>query len=146
MKKLVIAQKNNDLKVLSFYNKDGEKDVMCGEGKYRVITKCQAGFLVSSVIVVSNALNALRSYKPKSLQSIARIMGPVGEEFDVTVFARSGKKVWIAEAMLEDITVGDINNGFHNTSLYNQFQYSAVNAKSWASKAYVMNDEQPMNA
>ena len=29
MKKLVIAQKNNDLKVLSFYNKDGEKDVMC---------------------------------------------------------------------------------------------------------------------
>ena len=146
MKKLVIAQKNNDLKVLSFYNKDGEKDVMCGEGKYRVITKCQAGFLVSSVIVVSNALNALRSYKPKSLQSIARIMGPVGEEFDVTVFVRSGKKVWIAEAMLKDITVGDINQGFYNTSLYNQFQYSAVNAKSWASKAYVMNDEKQMTA
>ena len=106
MKNIIIAQKNNDLKVLSFYNKDGEKDVVCGEGKYRVITKCQAGFLVSSVIVVSNALNALRSYKPKSLQSIARIMGPVGEEFDVTVFARSGKEVWITEEMLSDICVG----------------------------------------
>ena len=146
MKKLVIAQKNNDLKVLSFYNKDGEKDVMCGEGKYRVITKCQAGFLVSSVIVVSNALNALRSYKPKSLQSIARIMGPVGEEFDVTVFARNGKKVWIAEAMLENITVGDINQSFYNTALYNQFQYNAVNAKTWADKAYVMNGVEEMAA
>ena len=146
MKKLVIAQKNNDLKVLSFYNKDGEKDVMCGEGKYRVITKCQAGFLVSSVIVVSNALNALRSYKPKALQSIARIMGPVGEEFDVTVFARSGKKIWIAEAMLENITVGDINQGYSNTALYNQFQYSAVKATSWASKAYVMNEEKEVAA
>ena len=141
MKKLVIAQKNNDLKVLSFYNKDGEKDVMCGEGKYRVITKCQAGFLVSSVIVVSNALNALRSYKPKSLQSIARIMSNGDNEFDITVFARNGKKVWIAEAMLEDITVGDINQGYSNTSLYNQFQYSAVNAKTWADKAYVMNED-----
>ena len=146
MKKIVIAHQNKDLKVLSFYNKDGEKDVVCGEGKYRVITKCKAGFLVSSVIVVSNALNALRSYNPKALQSIARIMGPVGEEFDVTVFARSGKKIWIAEAMLEDITVGDINQGYSNTSLYNQFQYSAVNAKTWADKAYVMNGVEEMAA
>lgn len=146
MKKLVIAHQNKDLKVLSFYNKDGEEGVICGAGKYRVITKCQAGFLVSSVIVVSSAMNALRSYKPKSLQSIARIMESMGEEFDVTVFARNGKKVWIAEAMLKDITVGDINQGFYNTSLYNQFQYSAVNAKSWADKAYVMNGVEEMAA
>ena len=146
MKKLVIAHQNKDLKVLSFYNKDGEKDVICGEGKYRVITKCQAGFMVSSVIVVSNALYALRSYKPKSLQSIARIMESMGGEYDVTVFARNGKKVWIAEAMLENITVGDINQSFYNTALYNQFQYSAVNAKTWADKAYVMNGVEEMAA
>ena len=73
-------------------------------------------------------------------------MESMGGEYDVTVFARSGKKVWITEEMLSDICVGDINNGFQNTALYNQFQYSAVNAKSWASKAYVMNDEKEVAA
>ena len=146
MKNVIIAQQNKDLKVLSFYNKDGEEGVICGKGKYRVITKCQAGFMVTSVIEASNALNVLRSYKPKAIQSIARIMGKVGEEFDVTVFARSGKKIWIAEAMLEEITVGDINQGFSSTALYNQYQYSAVNAKTWASKAYVMNEEKEVAA
>lgn len=146
MKKVIIAHRNKDLKVLGFFNKDGEGETVCGKGKYRVITKCQAGFLVSSVIEASSALNVLRSYKPKSLQSIARIMESMGQEFDITVFARSGKKVWITEEMLSDICVGDINNGFQNTALYNQFQYSAVNAKSWASKAYVMNDEKEVAA
>lgn len=146
MKNIIIAQRNNDLKVLSFYNKDGKEDVICGKGKYRVITKCQAGFMVTSVIEASNALNVLRSYKPKAIQSIARIMGKVGEEFDVTVFARSGKKIWIAEAMLEEITVGDINQGFSSTALYNQYQYSAVNAKTWACKAYVMNEKKEVAA
>ena len=146
MKNIIIAQQNKDLKVMSFINKDGEKDMMCGKGKYRVITKCQAGFMVSSIIETSSALNVLRSYKPKALQSIARIMSNGDNEFDVTVFARNGKKVWIAEAMLSDICVGDINNGFQNTALYNQFQYSAVNAKSWASKAYVMNGVEEMAA
>ena len=73
-------------------------------------------------------------------------MDSMGQEFDVTVFARNGKKVWITEEMLSEICVGDINNGFQNTALYNQFQYSAVNAKSWASKAYVMNDEKEVAA
>ena len=146
MKKVIIAHNNKDLKVLSFFNKDGEGETVCGKGKYRIITKCQAGFLVTSVIETSSALNALRSYKPKSLQSIARIMESMGGEYDVTVFARSGKKVWITEEMLSDICVGDINNGYQNTALYNQFQYSAVKATSWASKAYVMNDEKEVAA
>ena len=146
MKKLVIAHQNKDLKVLGFFNKEGEKDTICDKGKYRVIVKCQAGFLTTSVIETSSALNALRSYKPKALQSIARIKEADGQEFDITVFARSGKKVWIAEGMLEEITVGDINIGFQNTALYNQFQYSAVNAKSWMSKAYVMNEVKEMVA
>ena len=146
MKKLVIAHQNKDLKVLGFFNKEGEKDTICDKGKYRVIVKCQAGFLTTSVIETSSALNALRSYKPKALQSIARIKEMDGVEFDITVFARSGKKIWIAEGMLEEICVGDINNGFQNTALYNQFQYSAVNAKSWMSKAYVMNEEKKVTA
>ena len=61
-------------------------------------------------------------------------------EYDFTVFARAGKKVWIEEDMLAQITVGDINQDLYNTALYNQFQYQAVNAKTWADKAYVMNE------
>ena len=146
MKKIVITHQNKDLKLMGFFNKEGYGESICGEGKYRVITKCQAGFLVTSVIETKSAIEALRSYKPKAIQSIARIMKAGDHEFDATVFARSGKKVWIAEAMLEDITVGDINQGFSNTALYNQFQYSAVNAKTWADKAYVMNGVEEMVA
>ena len=146
MNKLVIAVKNKDLKVMSFFNKEGEFDGMCGEGKYRVITKCQAGFMVTSVVETSSAINALRNYKVKAIQSIARIMKADDYEFEVTVFARSGKKIWIAEAMLSEMTVGDINQDLHNTALYNQYQYQAVNAKTWADKAYVMNEVEEMVA
>jgi hypothetical protein len=41
--------------------------------------------------------------------------------------------------MLSQLEVGDINQSLSNTALYSQEQYKAVNAKSWASKAYVMN-------
>jgi hypothetical protein len=77
----------------------------------------------------------------KSVQAIARIkdIRGIGER-DFTVYARTGKKVWIEENMLAEITVGDINQDLYNTALYNQFQYQAVNAKTWGSKAYVMND------
>jgi hypothetical protein len=147
MNKLVIAVKNKDLKVMTFFNKEGEFDGMCGEGKYRVITKCQAGFLVTSVVEASSAINALRRYKIKSVHSIARIkeVDTIGD-YEFTVFARAGKKIWIAEAMLSEMTVGDINQDLSNTALYNQFQYNAVNAKTWADKAYVMNEVEVMAA
>jgi hypothetical protein len=54
--------------------------------------------------------------------------------------------VWVAEAMLADFTVGDINQDLSNTALYNQYQYQAVNAKTWADKAYVMNEVEEMVA
>jgi len=142
MKNIIIAQRNKDLKVMNFHGDD-----MCGEGKYRVITKCQAGFMVTSVIEASSAINALRRYKIKAVQAIARIKDVAGiGERDFTVFARSGKKVWVAEEMLADFTVGDINQDLYNTSLYNQYQYNAVNAKSWACKAYVMNEVEEVAA
>ena len=138
MKNIIIAQRNKDLKVMDFHGDD-----MCGEGKYRVITKCQAGFLVTSVVEASSAIQALRRYKVKAVHSIARIKELKDmSECDFTVFARSGKKIWIAEAMLADFTVGDINQDLSNTALYNQFQYQSVNAKTWADKAYVMNEEE----
>ena len=48
MKKLVIDYKSRDLNVLSFMD-----NFVAGEGTYRVITKCKAGFMVSSDIKVS---------------------------------------------------------------------------------------------
>jgi hypothetical protein len=42
---------------------------------------------------------------------------------------------------LSEVTVGDINQDLSNTALYCQGQYQAVNAKTWADKAYVMNEE-----
>jgi hypothetical protein len=137
MKNVVIAQRNRDLNVFEFLGED-----YCGAGKYRVITKCRAGFMVTSVVEVEGAIQAFRRYNAKAIQSIARIkeIEGVGER-DFTVYARAGKKVWIAEEMLEEFTVGDINQDLTNTALYSQHQYQAVKATSWASKAYVMNEE-----
>lgn len=142
MKNLIIAQRNKDLKLMTWRSDD-----MCGEGKYRVITKCQPGFMVTSVVEASSAINALRRYKMQAVHSIARIKNvDTFGDYEFTVFARSGKKVWIAEAMLSEMTVGDINQDLTNTALYSQHQYQAVNAKTWADKAYVMNEVEEMAA
>ena len=136
MNKLVIAFKNRDLTITNL-----EDPFMCSEGKYRIISKCRAGFMVTSVIEASSAINALRHYKIKAVQSIARIKEVEGiGEYEFTIFARNGKKIWIEEDMLAEITVGDINQDLSKTALYNQFQYQSVNAKTWADKAYVMNE------
>ena len=135
LSKVVIAVKNKDLRVNM-----SRDPFMCGEGKYRVITKCQAGFMTTSVKQARSAMEVFRSYKIKAVHSIARIKDVVHiGEYDFMVYARTGKKVWIEEDMLAQLTVGDINQDLYNTALYNQFQYQAVNAKTWADKAYVMN-------
>jgi hypothetical protein len=133
MKNIIIAPGNRDLKVLSFMD-----NFVAGEGTYRVITKCKAGFMVTSDIQASSAIQAFRRYKVKAIQSIAFMMNG---GYPVTVYARSGKKVWASECFLSEVTVGDINQDLYNTSLYGQGQYQAVNAKTWADKAYVMNEE-----
>ncbi len=50
-----------------------------------------------------------------------------------------GKKVWAMDVLLKDMLVGDINQDLSNTGLYSAAQYKAVNSKTWADKAYVMN-------
>jgi len=42
--------------------------------------------------------------------------------------------------LFEDMKVGDINQDWSNTNLYNYQQYKAVNAKNWASNAFVINE------
>ena len=138
MKKVIIAPGNRDLKVLSFMD-----DFKAGKGTYRVITKCQAGFMVSSDVEADSAIQAFRRYKPKAIQSIAFLLNG---GYPITVYARNGKKVWASECFLREVEVGDINQDLSNTALYSQHQYAMVNAKSWASKAYVMNEEKEMAA
>ena len=133
MKNIIIAQRNKDLNVLHFGD-----NFKAGKGTYRVITKCQAGFMVSSDIEANSAIQAFRRYKPKAIQSIA-FLNSTG--YPITVYARNGKKVWASECFLSEVTVGDINQALYNTALYGQGQYQAVNAKTWADKAYVMNEE-----
>jgi len=138
MNKLVIAVKNRDLTITNL-----EDPFMCGEGKYRIISKCRAGFMVSSLTTAKSAMAVLRGCNKKAVQSIDRIKDIEGiGEYEFTVYARSGKKVWIEEDMLAEVTVGDINQDLYKTALYNQFQYQSVNAKTWADKAYVMNEGQ----
>jgi len=133
MKNIIIAQRNKDLRVLSFMD-----DFKAGKGTYRVITKCQAGFMVSSEVEADSAIQAFRRYKPKAIQSIAFLLE---NKYPITVYARNGKKVWASECFLSEVTVGDINQSLSNTALYGQGQYEAVKAKTWADKAYVMNEE-----
>ncbi len=106
-----------------------------GKGKYLVVTKCQAGFPTTSYTEADSPIAAFRHYKAKAIMNISK----VGENHNSTVFARVGKKVWIAEEMLVEMTVGDINQDLSNTGLYHQGQYQLVGAKTWADKAYVAN-------
>ena len=111
---------------------------MCGKGKYRVIVKCQAGFMATSTTEAESAIEVFRRYKLKSVHSIARV---INNDFDSTVYARVGKKIWISEGLLVEIKVGDINQDLYKTALYSQYQYKSVNANSWESYAYQMNEE-----
>ena len=134
MKNLVLVNaRNRNLTVLGFG--DG---FVAGEGTYRVITKCRAGFMITSDVETNSAISAFRRFKPKAIQSIAFLLNG---GHPITVYARAGKKVWASECFLSEVTVGDINQDLTNTALYCQGQYQAVNAKTWASKAYVKNEE-----
>ena len=133
MNKLVNKIANRDLQVFHKESTD-----MCGKGKYRVIVKCQAGFMAASTTEAESAIEVFRRYKLKSVHSIAKVINDV---FDSTVYARVGKKIWISEGLLVEIKVGDINQDLYKTALYSQYQYKSVNANSWESYAYQMNEE-----
>ena len=133
MNKLVNNIANRDLQVFHKESTD-----MCGKGKYRVIVKCQAGFMPTSTTEAESAIEVFRRYKLKSVHSIAKV---INDDFDSTVYARVGKKIWISEGLLVEIKVGDINQDLYKTALYSQYQYKSVNANSWESYAYQMNEE-----
>lgn len=119
-----------------------------GAGRYRVIYKCRAGFIASSDYNAESAYEVFRRMDMKHVQSIEYVY-PDSENrigHSSMVYARRGKKVWIAEELLVELKVGDINQNLSDSALYSQAQYRAVGANSWASYAYQMNESNLVNA
>ena len=109
------------------------------KGTYVVVTKCRAGYPTVSTVEADNPYKVFSRYQRGAILNISFMNKNVNHNF--TMYARQGKKVWIAPELAKDITVGDINDGSQmvKTSLYSQEQYRAVNAKTWASKVFINN-------
>lgn len=119
------------------------------KGVYQAIVKVKAGYTVSvndlgilnkweSGAQWKKAINVFRNFKKGALQSIE--FKAEGTDHWLTVFARVGNKVKLMDTQLfEDMEVGDINQNWSNSNLYNQTNYQLCNAKTWADKAFVVN-------
>ena len=108
------------------------------KGSFRAIVKVQAGFYSSVNCDNATLASVVRRFKKGALQTVEFI--PEGTTYPLTVFAKKGKNIILAdEALLKEMTVGDINGLYSNSNLCDQAQYKAVNAKTWADKAFVIN-------
>jgi len=106
------------------------------KGTYQAIVKVKAGFMTA--YEVGTIMPKLSNWKKGALQTIQ--FRVEGSEFWLTVFARKGKTiVFMDKELMAQVTVGEVNQLFFNTNLYDQHQYSAVNAKTWADKVFVEN-------
>ena len=115
-------------------------------GQFRFITKCRAGYFTCNDArdfdaerLYNNPALVLSAYKKGALQTVQ--YRPVGSDTFFTVFAKKGNKVIIMdETIMRGLEVGTVNQLWFKTNLYNQAQYAAVKAKTWASKVFVMNE------
>ena len=122
----------NNIKGLQVVNWIGKK-----KGTFQAIVKVPAGFMTASEI--GSELPSLNTWKKGALQTIQ--FKAEGTNHWMTVFARKGTKViFIDEKIAETVTVGTINQLFYNTNLMDQAQYRSVNAKTWADKVFVINE------
>ena len=117
-------------------------------GQYRAIVKVKAGFMtvVDDLGIRANwgkqawnkPIEVFRDFKKVALQSIQ--FRAEGTSAWLTVFARTGNKVKVADdELLADMNIGDINQDWSRSNLYNMAQYQLVGAKTWADKAFVKN-------
>jgi hypothetical protein len=116
-----------------------------GSGEFRHIVKTKLGMTCCDVEKFDNPRmcehpsSTITGYKKGVLQTVQ--FKPDGYDFWLTIFSRTGKKVnLIDESILVDLNVGHINGMFYDTNLYSNEQYKSVNATSWASKAFTMNE------
>lgn len=117
------------------------------KGQFRVISKVKAGFM--TVVEFNSHVNETFSNNPSQVLGWFKkgVIQTVefkaeGSNHWLTVFARVGKKIKLVdEDMLKGLKVGVINQLWFNTELYSQTQYQNVNAKTWESFVFVMNEE-----
>lgn len=116
-----------------------------GEGEYRWIVKTKLGMSSVDGRSFDNDRCSkypeciISSYKRGAIQTVE--FKPKGFSTFLTIFSRTGKKVkLIDETILANLTVGTINSMYDNTNLMDMNQYKRVNSKSWASKAFTMNE------
>ena len=122
----------NTIKGLTVVDFIGER-----KGRFQAIVKVPAGYMVAAEI--GDQIPSLGRWKKGALQSI-QFMAE-GTVYWTTVFAKKGTKVILLdEKIAEKIEVGTINQLFYNTNLMDHNQYKAVNAKTWADKAFLLNE------
>jgi len=114
------------------------------EAKFRFISKTKLGMTCSDAQPFNNEgfikhpQALITGFKKGALQAVQMQPHPDGPW--LTIFSRTGKQVkLIDETILVNLRVGDINQLWHNTNLYNWEQYKAVNSKTWDSYAYQLN-------
>lgn len=115
------------------------------KGKFRFIVKCRAGFMTvtdarddDNERYIQDPESLLTGFTKGAIQTIE--FCPEGGNYYLTIFAKKGTTVVLMDkAIMANLTVGTINQLFYNTNLYSQDQYNAVNARTWADKAYVDN-------
>ena len=120
-------------------------------GTYRAIVKVKAGFVtvVDDLGIQANwgkkqwnsAIDVFRNFKKGALQTIQfKADNSRGADW-ITVFARVGNKIkLIDDSLLAELKIGDINQDWSNTNLYNHNQYQAVGGKTWADNAFITNN------
>ena len=122
----------NNIKGLQLVNFIRER-----KGTFQAIVKVPAGYMVAYDL--GSELPSLNRWKKGALQTIQ--FQPEGCKAWLTVFAKKGTKVILMdEKIAETVEVGTINQLFYNTNLMDQAQYKAVNAKTWADKVFVINE------
>ena len=122
----------NNIKGLTVVDYIGED-----KGLFQAVIKVPAGFMVAYEI--GSDIPSLNTWKKGTLQTLQ--FKREGSPAWLTVFARKGNKViYIDKAIAEKVDVGTINQLFYNTNLMDQAQYRSVNARTWADKAFLLNE------
>ena len=127
-------------------------DFIAGQvGTYRAIVKVKAGFVtvVDDLGIQANwgkkqwnsHIDVFRNFKKGALQTIDFKADNSRGADGLTVFAKAGTKIkLIDDSLLAELKIGDINQDWSNTNLYNQNQYQAVGGKTWADNAFITNN------
>ena len=89
----------------------------------------------------NSPIDVFRNFKKGALQTIQfKADNSRGADW-LTVFAKAGTKIkLIDDSLLADLKIGDINQDWSNTNLYNHNQYQAVGGKTWADNAFITNN------